>query len=317
MPVGKSGSVSRDQFGRGPLSTPACDGDAVYVLGQHGDFVAFDVKDGKERWRKNIVAELDAKRMNNTWSFSMSPMLDGDKIVFPVGGGGGTLVAFDKSGKLLWRTDWIKDDAAFTSAVPVTIEGVRQYVVLTGKSIFGVSTDGKQLWQAECPGGMAVCTDPTLCGDVVMTSCDYGVGAFFYRITQEGDGFKEVSSFHADKEFQCQHGGIVAVGDHYYFLTNRAMFCVEAKTGKVVWQDRSIGKGAVLYADGKLYLRAGPNGGGDGTMAMIEATPTGYKELGRFDQPERSEKQTWTYPVIVDKKMYIRDQGLLLCYALD
>jgi hypothetical protein len=49
-------------------------------------------------------------------------------------------------------------------------------------------------------------------------------------------------------------------------------------------------------------------------MALLEATPEGYRELGRFDQPERSKKKSWPHPIIVDGRLYLRDQEVLLCY---
>jgi outer membrane protein assembly factor BamB len=299
----------------GPCSTPACDGQTVYVMGQFGNFVALDVKDGAIRWQKDIEKELGGAKMNQ-WNYAMSPMLDGDKIVVPIGGNDGTLAAFDKSGKLLWRSAPIKDPAAYTSVAPVEIAGVKQYLLLTGNSLVGLSpTDGKILWGANFPGKTAVCSDPALCGDVIMASCSYEVGAFFYRVTKEGNTFKASDFDGARRELQCHHGGIVTVGEHFYLMTNsQRVVCVEAKTGKVVWENRGVGKGSLTYADGVLVLRCEA---GAGTVAMIEATPTGYKELGRFDQPDRSDKSSWTYPVIVDKKLYLRDQGLLLCYDLN
>ncbi len=65
--------------------------------------------------------------------------------------------------------------------------------------------------------------------------------------------------------------------------------------------------------DGKLIVRSEA---GDGTVALVEATPEGYNELSRFDQPDRSDKNSWTYPVVHDGKLYLRDQGLLLCYEV-
>ena len=40
-----------------------------------------------------------------------------------------------------------------------------------------------------------------------------------------------------------------------------------------------------LRTDGHLYLRTE----GKGTVVLIEATPQGFKEKGRFEQPDRSE----------------------------
>jgi len=308
----------------GPRCTPACDGDAVYAIGRYGEFAALDAKDGTVRWRKNFPEELGG-RFTGNWGFAMSPLIDGERIVIPVGGEGGAVIAFDKSGKILWRTAAIPNPVGYSSVVPVEIEGIRQYVILTGGTeerkavLAGISpTDGKILWGAHFPDGdrvptPAICSDPVLCGDVIMASASYGVGTVYYRITKEGDTFKAFD-FNGNRELQSHHGGIVAVGDHFYLLTNNQMTCIEAKTGNVVWENRSVGKGSLTYVDGVLILRSER---GDGTIAMIEATPTGYKELGRFDQPDRSDKNSWTYPVVVDKKLYIRDQNVLLCYDLN
>ena len=317
--IGRGGRIANFPA---PQSTPACDGDGVYVMGPHGDFVALDAKNGNIQWRKDVKEEFGGNFMG-MWGFAMSPLLDGDKIVIPVGGDGGVLIAFDKAGNVVWRTTELPDAAAYTSAVPVVIEGVRQYLLLSNNHIAGISpTDGKVLWKADFPGKTAACADPSLIGDVVMASGAYDMGSHFYRISKEGNNFKAVA-FHSETQLlQNHHGGIVAVGDHFYMTTGgnrgtQVLVCLEAKTGRIVWQHDWNGrasKGSLTYVDGVLIVRGES---GDGTIAMVEATPEGYKELGRFDQPNRSDANSWTYPVIVDKKLYIRDQGLLLVYDLN
>ena len=102
------------------------------------------------------------------------------------------------------------------------------------------------------------------------------------------------------------------VGEHLYGLTNRGqLVCMEIKTGKVAWQDKSVGKGAITYADGHLVVRGEK---GAGTIALVEASPAGYKEKGRFDQPDRSDKNSWAHPVVYGGRLYLRDQDVLLCY---
>jgi outer membrane protein assembly factor BamB len=59
-----------------------------------------------------------------------------------------------------------------------------------------------------------------------------------------------------------------------------------------------------------LYLRAEE----DGVVGLIEATPEGYKETGRFVQPDFGKPKTWPHPVVCGKKLYLRDQGNLFCY---
>jgi len=286
-------------------------------MGQQGDFVALNARDGTVRWSKNVETELGGSVMGS-WRFSMSPIIDGNRIVVPVGGDGGVLVAFDKAGNVLWRTTALPDNAGYTTVVPVTIEGVRQYLLLSNNYLVGLSPeDGSILWGGNFPGRSAVASDPVLCGDVIMASAAYNIGAYFYRITKEGDTFRAFDFHGADQRLMSHHGGIVAVGEHFYMLTNTHAVCIEAKTGTVVWDHQWNGrtsKGSLTYVDGVLILRSE---GGDGVIAMIEATPEGYKELGRFDQPDRSSANSWTYPVVVDKKLYLRDQGLLLVYDLN
>jgi hypothetical protein len=82
----------------------------------------------------------------------------------------------------------------------------------------------------------------------------------------------------------------------------------------MIWQDRSIGTSAVCYADGKLYLHSENN-----EIAMIKASPESYQELSKFtppDAPERGTGKAWTYPIIVDGKLIIRDVGTVWCFDI-
>ena len=61
----------------------------------------------------------------------------------------------------------------------------------------------------------------------------------------------------------------------------------------------------------RLYLR---EEAGKGPIALIEASAQGYRESARFEQPERSDKNSWPHPVVAGGRLYIRDQDVLLCY---
>lgn len=90
--------------------------------------------------------------------------------------------------------------------------------------------------------------------------------------------------------------------------------CQDFKSGKLVWEEKArLGKGSLVYADGHLYLRSES---GKGTVALVGATPIGYKEKSRFDPPHRSSENSWAHPVIHGGKLYLRDQDTLLCYDL-
>ena len=111
---------------------------------------------------------------------------------------------------------------------------------------------------------------------------------------------------------------MVQLGDHVYLghkHNNGFPTCVEMKTGKITWggkDNRGPGKGsaAVLAADGNLIFRYQ-----DGTMALIEATPDKYNLKGTF-KPNYQEGKTWAHPVIVNGRLYLREQNTLMCYDL-
>ena len=90
---------------------------------------------------------------------------------------------------------------------------------------------------------------------------------------------------------------------------------MEFGTGMVRWVDRSVGPGAVCYADGNLYVR-----GETGEVALVEATPEGYREKGRFTPPDAPQKvgglRAWAYPVVANGRLYLRDLDAIWCYEI-
>ncbi|MHC4514335.1 MAG: PQQ-binding-like beta-propeller repeat protein [Planctomycetota bacterium] len=307
--VGKPGGARNP----GPRSTPSTDGKLVFGLGHDGALVCVRAATGKVKWRCNLDKDFGGKMMSG-WGFSESPLLDGDLLVCTPGGRNGAVIALKKTtGKVVWRCKQLTDAAAYSSLVIAEIGGVRQYIVLTGRSVAGINAkNGKLLWHADRPGRTAVCTTPVYSDGYLFVTSGYNVGCNAFKITHKNRKF-EVEEVYSGKQMQSHHGGVVLVGDHVYGLGRRNLKCIELKTGDVIWEKRSVGKGSIAYADGHLVVRSER---GSGALALVEATPEGYREKGRFDQPERSEVPSWAHPVIFGGKLYIRDQDVLLCFDL-
>ena len=189
---------------------------------------------------------------------------------------------------------------------------------MTAQRIAGLDPEnGKVLWQAPFYGRTAVCSDPVFWMEnddicYILASCAYNVGTFGYKVTVK-DGDFTAEEIYSKQNLQSHHGGMLQIGGHFYFLTQRDLVCVEPKTGEVLWSDRSVGKGSIMAVDGKLIVRSESGGG---TVALVEPTPEAYKEISRFDQPDRTSKNSWTYPTVHDGKLYLRDQRRLFCYEL-
>jgi outer membrane protein assembly factor BamB len=296
----------------GTRSTPTLDGDRVYALGQWGDLVCLEADTGKLVWQKNLEKDFGGKMMSG-WGYAESVLVDGDKVVCTPGGPKGTILALNaNTGEVVWRTKDFTDDAAYSSLVPTEIGGVRQYVQLTDASVVGVAADsGKVLWRADRKGETAVIPTPVVYNEYVFVTSGYGVGCNLFRVTPGQGGKFSVKQVYANKDLTNHHGGVVRVGDFVYGTDERQLVCMNLLTGKVAWKDRSVGKGSIVFADGMLYVRGEGN---EGTVALVEATPDGYREKGRFDQPDRSSERSWPHPVVAGGKLYLRDQDLLLCY---
>jgi len=307
--LGKAGAPGWGGF-TGPRSTPTIDGDLLYVIGQYGELVCLKTADGAEVWRKHLSEDFGGKLPE--WGFSESVLVDGDQAICTPGGPQGAIVALNKrTGKLLWQTKGITDEAHYSSIVCAEIDGVKQYIQLTADGVYGVGTDGTVLWRAARKGEVAVIPTPVVKGNTVYISSGYGIKSSLFEITRTGGTFG-AKQVYSERSITNHHGGVLRVGDYVYGYCDRGGWtCQEMATGKVAWAEKKqIGKGSLTYADGRLYLRAED----DGVVGLIEASPAGYKETGRFVQPDFGKPKTWPHPVICGKKLYLRDQDNLFCY---
>jgi outer membrane protein assembly factor BamB len=307
--IGKAGAPGWGGF-KGPRSTPTVSDGKVYVLGQYGELVCFNAEDGALVWKKHMKDDLGGK--SPAWGFSESLLIDGDRVLCTPGGKNGTLAALDKAtGEVIWRSAACQDPAHYATIVKAEIQGVMQYVQLTPASVIGVATDGALLWRAPRKGKTAVIPTPIVEGNRVYVASGYGVGSNMFEVTKENGQFTATQKY-ATKTMANQHGGVVLVGDYLYgYCDSKGWTCQSLATGDPVWTEKKqVGKGALTFADGMLYLRSEAKG----AVALIKATPDGYKETGQFIQPDFGKPKTWAHPVVSGRKMYLRDQDMLLCY---
>ncbi|MEQ2008430.1 MAG: PQQ-binding-like beta-propeller repeat protein [Limisphaerales bacterium] len=295
----------------GGKSTPTIDEGLVYVLGQFGDLVCLEAKTGKVTWKKSLTTDFGGRMQQ--WNFTESPLVDGNKLLATPGGAQGTMVALDKkTGATLWQSKQWTDAAAYSSIVPSDFGGKRHYVQLTERSVAGVdAATGALVWRAPRQGATAVVPTPILSGDLVFVTSGYNIGCNLFKLQRAGNVIGSQQSY-ANRSMVNHHGGVILLGQHLYgHSDNGDWTCMDLRTGAVAWKNRGVGKGAVAYADGHLYCRSES---GNGTVALVAATPTGYQEKGRFDQPDRSGKNSWAHSVIAGGKLYLRDMDVLLCY---
>jgi outer membrane protein assembly factor BamB len=309
--IGEVGNPDQRPPYPGSRSTPTVDGQVLYALGSDGDLVCLETSSGDVRWQKNLRADFGGEP--GEWAYSESPLVDGERVVCTPGGKDAAIVALHKdSGEVIWQTTLAEaEEAAYASIVPVSVDGQQQYVQFLSKGLVGVAADsGKVLWRYDrtAEGSPANIPTPVTQANFVYSATGRGGSAL---IKVGGDAADEV---YFSSELPNAIGGAVRVGDYLYGTKSQGLVCLEFGTGEIRWSDRSIGTASICFADGNLYLH-----GENGDVALVEATPDEYRERGRFslpDQPDRGRSKAWTYPVIANGRLYLRDMNMLWCYDI-
>ncbi|MCA9029787.1 MAG: PQQ-like beta-propeller repeat protein [Planctomycetaceae bacterium] len=311
----------------GSRCTPTIDGDSLYIVTSDGQIACLKSADGEVVWRRSFK-DFGGKMMS-VWGFSESPLVDGDLVLCTPGGPEAMIVALKKSsGEEVWRSavpelgEAGKDGAGYSSIVISNGAGVKQYVTLVGRGVVSVrAADGKFLWGYNpVANGTANIPTPLPLGDFIFASSGYGTGAALLELKADGNGgVKAVEKYFLDaKTFQNHHGGMIVDGEFIYagHQHNKGFpICLHWPSGEVKWTDdprerKWDGSAAVTYVNGQMLFRYE-----NGVLALVAATPEGFKFTGAFT-PVYQEGKSWSHPVVVGDKLYLREQNKLMCYQL-
>jgi outer membrane protein assembly factor BamB len=309
--IGKVGPNTGPQY-PGARSTPTVDRDAIFVLGSDGDLACLDKKTGQSRWQKSLRSDFGGQP--GKWAYSESPLVDGDLLVCTPGGAEATLVALDKkSGDVVWKSAVPEaDQAAYASIIVVEFGGAKQYVQFLEKGLVGVAAaSGKPLWRYNktAEGSPANIPTPIARDGMIYSATRSGGG--LVKLKADGDAISAEQVYFSNK-LPNSIGGVVELKGYLYGTNSAGLMCADFATGDIKWQERGVGAGSVCFADGRLYVH-----GEKDEVALVEPSPDGYREKGRFmlpDQPDRGKSQAWAYPVVANGRLYVRDLQSLWCY---
>jgi len=314
--TGKVGNPDQRPNYPGARSTPTVDGALLYALGSDGDLACLESATGNVRWKRSLPDDLGG--LAPTWAYSESPLLDGDVLVCTPGGSDATIVALNKrDGSVIWKSAVPGGGmAGYASLVIEDTDGVRQYIAYLAGGLVGVDAKtGQFLWKYErTKGSMGMSIQTPVAGGGLVYTGARRVGGGAVRLKVD-HGAVTAEEAYFDPRLPTAIGGTVLVGD-YLYGTSLALMCVDYKTGQVKWSDRSIGPASLAAADDLLYLH-----GENGEVALVQASPAGYGERGRFTPPnpprrKNDMEKSWAYPVIADGRLYIRDSGTIWCYDI-
>ena len=291
-------------FEGGATGTPAIDGDRVYTLSRWGDVFCFEAATGKIVWSKNVHQETNIRIP--TWGFGGSPLVHGNEIVLNVGEAG---VALDKaSGKILWQS--ASKDSGYSTPLPVQIDGKWIAILGSGRAYVAVDPDtGHEVWRARWQTQYGVnASDPIVDAGRIFISTGYGKGASLFKLQMDG---REPEALWTSKVMRNQFNSSVLLNGFLYGIDGdagekAALKCVEFATGTMKWEEKAVGSGALMAADGKLIVLTDY-----GELIIAPASPDGFKPSART---QVLGGKCWTTPILANGKIYCRNAaGNLVC----
>lgn len=290
--------------GSGPRGTPTFDNGKLYAMTGEGTVVCIDAATGKILWQVDSVQKFGGNVPQ--WGYSESPLIDGDRVIVMPGGRGASVVSLDKkTGEVQWKSG--NDHAGYSSAIVADVNGAKQVIVLSGQSASGLQeSTGELLWRyGKVANNVANIATPIYQDGTVFLSSAYDTGCALLKLNPKG-----MQEVYFNRDMMNHYSSSVLVDGTLYGYSNAFLSAMDFKTGKLLWKNRSVGKGSVLYADKRLYAL-----GEDGGVGLIEASPTAYKEVSRFEY-QKGSLPSWSPLVIADGRMYLRDQDNLTSYDI-
>lgn len=285
--------------GDGPRATPTYFDGRVYAQGAEGELRSIDAEEGATLWRTNILS--DAGASNIQWGISTSPLIvDNAVVTLPGGSAGKAIMAYDhRTGARLWSA--LGDRASYSSPMLVTIDNVRQILMVSATRIMGLKpTDGTLLWEHpwatmyDVNAGQPIVFD----NNRVFMSSGYDHGAVVIAVTMNGER-GTVQEIWKNNRMKNQFTSSLYLDGYFYGLDESILACVRASDGNLMWKGGRYGYGQTTLASGHIIVLTE-----DGDMALVRATPEKHDELARFPVLDG---KTWNHPAFSDGRLLIRN----------
>lgn len=244
-------------------SSPVSDGQRVFVWHGSAGFFVYDL-DGAELWRK------DLGRFEHIWGYASSPVIVGDLVVLSAGPGlRAFVIAMDAAtGEEIWRfepresisTKIDEFRGSWNTPVLAQIDGRLQLVLSLPQKLYGLDpASGAVIWSCDGMGDLAY-TSP-LIGDglIVAMSGYHGPSMAVRTIDAKGDITATHQLWRLDQKPdnpQRVGSGVLVDGHVYIYNEPGIMWCIEAATGKRLWEDRLGGTSwcSAAFVDGRIYV---------------------------------------------------------------
>lgn len=300
------------EMGNGPYSTPLIAGERVFTTGVAGRLQCLDKRTGKLIWTQELWATHGGSRL--VYGYASSPIAFRDSVIVPVGGAGKAVMAFQQAdGKVLWaRNDF---GNAYSSPLFIDVSGLEQLVVLMDGAVIGLNAhNGDLQWQVPFKADYSIAVSTPVWGpdNLLFVSSEYGGGAKVIELKRNGLQTTATELWSSNR-LRLHHGNAMRIDGAIYFSSGgkgsqAILSAVDARSGKIHWQERSIEKATFLWADRKLITLDQ-----DGNLMIAHPSPQGFKITAKAPLLTNL---SWTPPVLVGTRLYMRDRRSMMAVDL-
>jgi outer membrane protein assembly factor BamB len=300
------------EMGNGPYATPLVVGDRLFTTGVAGRLQCLEKKTGKLVWAQELWATHHGSTM--MYGYSSSPIAFRDFVIVPVGGPGKALIAFRQAdGKIAWS----KGDFGnvYSSPILINVGGLEQLVALLDGAVVGFNPiNGDPQWQVPFKANYSIAVATPIWGpdNLLFVSAEYDAGSKVIELQRNGQQTKATELWSSNR-LRLHHGNAMRIDDAIYFSSGgkgsqAILSAVDARSGKILWQQRSIEKATFVWADRKLITLDQ-----DGNLMIAHPSRDGFAISARASLLTNL---SWTPPVLVGTRLYIRDRRSLMSVDL-
>ncbi|HEX7584892.1 MAG TPA: PQQ-binding-like beta-propeller repeat protein [Prolixibacteraceae bacterium] len=301
-------------------STPTIEGDRAYIISGIGELVCLNVADGTIRWKVNVDKDYNAEW--HLWGVSESPLIIDDKVICTPGGKTTSVVAFDKmTGKLVWQSECVGGQRSYISPTIYEYKQFRFILAATATTLIALEpATGKVAWTFKYYDGAKwdqpglIWTDtPTFKGRDIFLSMGYDYRNVMLQMNEDGTSVSEKWS---NLTLDNHHGGLIELdgfifGSNWQSNSKGKWVCMNWETGEVKYETEWFTKGAIVYADGLLYIVEEKTG----TVALVKPDPSGFQVISSF-KLQGGTGPFWAHPFISNGKLYLRHGDVLFVYNI-
>lgn len=296
-------------------STPACDGKRVVAWHATAGLHAYNMQ-GEKLWSR------DLGEFRHMWGYGSSPIIVGDRVVLNSGPGKKVFVAaFDlQSGETLWRHDEpVQGDGernaegkymgTWSTPVPVKREGRELAVVAMHQRILALDVQtGEVVWffRVVSDRGDLAYSAPMIEGNLCLFTAGFKGPSMAFEMKGTGD-ITENELWRDENNPQSIGTGVLRDGYAYRLGAGPNLIdCLDAKTGKTLWQQRQKGafwgslslSGDIAYATDQR-----------GSTVVFRLSPDGFQELAENPLGDSSNAT----PALSNGRIFLRTNQKLWC----